>query len=545
MNKIARVGLVIVGLVLALNITLSITLVLPSAHVNALNLSETVMDCEQISALVPPKTAQEEKTLIPILQKLAKCRTPASRKALLALLQKDQVSADTKTEILYALAFHAQKQDLPMLFSHYSASEKRLKALMQAVAFHRPHVKLLGAVDWAQLQSDLSNATYRNQLLYLLTRLRAVETVIDFSTINNAYHQASAAQDADGVVLAIRLMGAYDASAPKIAEIIRAVPTCASNEALSPGSLQLREQMAILQFIPAGVVSNSVDILIENLKGTCEQMIVESLDYIQRNQLAPLRLAPYVEKLTAKDQPASIKLAALSIKAALNSYRQSGPPAHTIWASLFIGNDYFMAWAALGKLSRDTKGKDLIKNLLAKVQFERLQDDATYMLTPKKYLSTLPASTRAAPLGRTGYIKLETSKGVIAIRLDPDSIVAASFADLVKEGRMDGMIWHRVIQNFVAQAGQTPMVFDPKWPTIKDEWVGKAHQVGTVGLATAGRDTGSTQFFINTNYNQHLDDRYTVFGRVTVGMDVAFSLMQGDKILKATYYTNKWDMAFD
>jgi cyclophilin family peptidyl-prolyl cis-trans isomerase len=58
---------------------------------------------------------------------------------------------------------------------------------------------------------------------------------------------------------------------------------------------------------------------------------------------------------------------------------------------------------------------------------------------------------------------------------------------------------------------------------------------GTVGLATSGKDTGGSQFFINLAPNFHLDGRFTVFAEVTKGMETADALEVGDKIISARW----------
>jgi len=55
---------------------------------------------------------------------------------------------------------------------------------------------------------------------------------------------------------------------------------------------------------------------------------------------------------------------------------------------------------------------------------------------------------------------------------------------------------------------------------------------GTVGVATSGKDTGGSQFFITLSPQPHLEARYTVFGRVTAGMEVVDKIVRGDIIEK-------------
>ncbi len=60
---------------------------------------------------------------------------------------------------------------------------------------------------------------------------------------------------------------------------------------------------------------------------------------------------------------------------------------------------------------------------------------------------------------------------------------------------------------------------------------------GMVGIASAGTDTEGSQFFIMLNWSPHLDGNYTIFGRVTKGMDVADRIQIGDRVIKAEIYS--------
>lgn len=112
-----------------------------------------------------------------------------------------------------------------------------------------------------------------------------------------------------------------------------------------------------------------------------------------------------------------------------------------------------------------------------------------------------------------------------------------NFIDLAKKGFYDGLIFHRVIPDFVVQAG-CPNGRGNGGPgyTIKCELNGdnQYHDRGVLSMAHAGRDTGGSQFFIchNRRNTQHLDRNHTVFGKVTEGVDIVDDIRQGDKILK-------------
>jgi len=76
----------------------------------------------------------------------------------------------------------------------------------------------------------------------------------------------------------------------------------------------------------------------------------------------------------------------------------------------------------------------------------------------------------------------------------------------------------------VVMAGGGPPYF------IRCEYSDEPYQTGTVGIATSGKDTGGSQFFITHSPQPHLEARYTVFGQVTGGMEIADLLVVGDII---------------
>ena len=123
-------------------------------------------------------------------------------------------------------------------------------------------------------------------------------------------------------------------------------------------------------------------------------------------------------------------------------------------------------------------------------------------------------------------VKLETSMGDIVIELYDDMpITTGNFVKLTQEGIYDGVIFHRVIDGFMIQSGDpTGTGFgDPKIPNIQDEFThegGNKNNRATISMANAGRNTGSSQFFINLIDNNALDDKHPAFGKVIEGMDV-------------------------
>ena len=120
-------------------------------------------------------------------------------------------------------------------------------------------------------------------------------------------------------------------------------------------------------------------------------------------------------------------------------------------------------------------------------------------------------------------VLLQTSMGNVTLELASDMpITAGNFEKLVKQGFYDGVIFHRVIKDFMIQGGD-PTGTGGGGPgyTISDEFTAHNHNArGTISMANAGPNTGGSQFFINVVDNDHLDAKHPVFGSVIAGMDV-------------------------
>jgi cyclophilin family peptidyl-prolyl cis-trans isomerase len=130
-------------------------------------------------------------------------------------------------------------------------------------------------------------------------------------------------------------------------------------------------------------------------------------------------------------------------------------------------------------------------------------------------------------------VVLQTSRGEITIELlyqaAPKTVL--NFIELVEQGYYDGLVWHRVIPDFVIQSGC------PRG----DGWSGPGYEIrcednalpyekGSVGMATSGKDTGGGQFFICQSAQPHLDGRYTLFGKVKQGIRPVTLTEVGDTI---------------
>ena len=137
---------------------------------------------------------------------------------------------------------------------------------------------------------------------------------------------------------------------------------------------------------------------------------------------------------------------------------------------------------------------------------------------------------------------LETTKGRISFELlfDIAPLTVLNYIGLAESGYYDGTIFHRVIPDFVAQGGDpTGNGWGGPGYSIRCEYSEVPYVRGTVGMATSGKDTGGSQFFITHSPQPHLDGRYTVFGQVIEGMDVVDQLVIGDKIISVTIEEGK------
>ncbi len=154
---------------------------------------------------------------------------------------------------------------------------------------------------------------------------------------------------------------------------------------------------------------------------------------------------------------------------------------------------------------------------------------------PKTEPMATPTELPALLEKGSAKIKLTTTKGDIVIRLFEDTpYTSANFMRLVESGFYENTYFHRVIPNFVAQGGsQLGDGSGSVGYSIREELNQRSHRKGTIGMATAGKDTGGAQFFFNLAPNLHLDSNYTVFGEVVEGMDIVMSLEQNDQIVKA------------
>ncbi len=140
-------------------------------------------------------------------------------------------------------------------------------------------------------------------------------------------------------------------------------------------------------------------------------------------------------------------------------------------------------------------------------------------------------------IGKRVSATVLTDKGEFTIELLPDDapLTIDNFIALARRGYFNGVAFHRVVPNFVVQGG------DPRGDgnggpgyQIRCEINEETYTRGAVGMALSGKDTGGSQWFITHSPQPHLDGGYTIFGRVTEGMEVVDRIAIGDQIRSVT-----------
>ena len=202
---------------------------------------------------------------------------------------------------------------------------------------------------------------------------------------------------------------------------------------------------------------------------------------------------------------------------------------------------------ALGEL-RDETAVPLLRELRASRQPD-LRSAAAAALAriagePAALPPLEPAPTRLmqwdwlAQWGDSPRIRLETERGVIVIALSTEQapLTTQTLLSLAAEGRFDETPFHRVVANFVIQGGDVSRGDGWGGPgfAIRTEITRIPYLRGTAGMASSGRDTEGSQWFVTHSMQPHLDLAYSAFGTVVAGLDVVDQIREGDRVIRAT-----------
>ncbi len=135
----------------------------------------------------------------------------------------------------------------------------------------------------------------------------------------------------------------------------------------------------------------------------------------------------------------------------------------------------------------------------------------------------------------TNTLTLETTKGPVVIKMRPDLAPGhvAHIKKLVEEKFYDGIVFHRVIDGFMAQTGcpHGTGTGGSKYPDIKAEFNAEPHVRGTVSMARASNpNSANSQFFICFDDARFLDRQYTAWGNVISGMENVDKIKRGEPV---------------
>lgn len=193
--------------------------------------------------------------------------------------------------------------------------------------------------------------------------------------------------------------------------------------------------------------------------------------------------------------------------------------------------DYQFLYEAKSKLSlpRDNEALQPLEAAIAYFENRELEKPVANEfnhLIDWEFVKTIPHDQQ---------VRIQTSKGNIIIQLlveeAPGSV--ANFLQLTNSGYFNGKNFHRVVPNFVIQGGcNRGDGWGSEDYSIRSEFSMRKYKEGSVGMASAGKDTEGTQWFITHSPTPHLDGRYTIFAEVVSGMDVVHQMAVGDQIIQ-------------
>jgi peptidylprolyl isomerase len=125
---------------------------------------------------------------------------------------------------------------------------------------------------------------------------------------------------------------------------------------------------------------------------------------------------------------------------------------------------------------------------------------------------------------------------VVELDAEQAPITVQTIAEFARAGRYDGVPFHRVVANFVIQGGDFERRDGYGGPgfEIVSEFTRIPYRRGTIGMASAGKDTEGSQYFLTHSIQPHLDGRYTAFGMLVEGFEALDAILESDVVVRAT-----------
>ncbi|MFH0937148.1 MAG: peptidylprolyl isomerase [Candidatus Daviesbacteria bacterium] len=197
--------------------------------------------------------------------------------------------------------------------------------------------------------------------------------------------------------------------------------------------------------------------------------------------------------------------------------------------------------ATTGEITPTSPPEDTLFNQAQQSQAANTQNTQVTQVpqqVAKKQYKQFPGILSAAELTNKKAV-IETAKGKIELEIYPEASKAASnFIFLAKDGFYDNLTFHRVEPGFVIQGGD-PVGNGTGGPgyQFEDEPVTKKYDKGILAMANSGPNTNGSQFFIMLENTPSLPPKYTIFGKVILGMEVVEKISVGD-IMRKVSITN-------
>ena len=406
-------------------------------------------------------------------------------------------------------------------------------ALTLAWTFHRDRVSVPNSTQVHKLFNlGLKGKKIAEHCLYTLARLRREPALFDQNQIMDVANKYSSTASK---VLMLRIMGAMNNTQYLkyfIAATEKSNPESIRIEAaISIASLDFSEQNLSLLTALTQDKNNHLKVSIidrltltedtSSLNKLINSLLNDQSQWVQNQALFALfKVQPKEMNDRFLEQLNSTKFS--DQQNALNILRQYKLENESTHIEILTNSKHLGIKSIASSLLIEEDAEDNVGNNVGNNAEEEASSPAN---------KSLPAKEALKLAGK--HLKMLTTKGNINIQLYTSTpFTSANFYQLASSGFYDNLIFHRVIANFVAQGGD-PELTGQGGPgySIREELYPIEHIKGTVGMATSGKDTGGSQFFFNTGNNIHLNSNYTVFARVTQGLDIIEQLEVGDQIL--------------
>lgn len=185
----------------------------------------------------------------------------------------------------------------------------------------------------------------------------------------------------------------------------------------------------------------------------------------------------------------------------------------------------------------------VVRKETAQFYMDKLKEDYRYKVSPAETrINSSKIESSIKKYKTNPYAKIVTEKGEIEFMLlfDAAPLNVLNFIDLAESGFYNGLNFHRVVSNFVVQGGCPDGTgWGGPGYSVRCEYSSEKYIRGTVGIATSGKDTGGSQFFITHSPQRRLNGNYTIIGQVVYGIDIVDQIVVGDKILEVVIESGK------